>query len=259
MWDSHTPEESQFSITTLVDSDIDLSLVKEAAKTVSASCIVISFIMTESSYDPTLPQPLTRLMQGIPGVELQEIWTTNVSWKFFHQLFPVRTPRSWQTLTFLSLDLTIDTLEDQSRRIDVLEKGNMKRFLARLRKLRHLSLSFYSELPAYDVLYSHAPLERILDPQLVWPYLKSLRLDGFDSTAHELLSFLASTLRVLTLQNFFLLSGSWVQILPEIRESLSLEQAEVAGAVEACNELWLVSGYQNSKKIAFLRRTWPTG
>jgi hypothetical protein len=62
----------------------------------------------------------------------------------------------------------------------------------------------------------------------VWASCGVLVKEGFASHVHR------------KVQNFFLLSGSWVQILPEIRESLSLEQAEVAGAVEACNELWLV-------------------
>lgn len=76
-----------------------------------------------------------------------------------------------------------------------------------------------------------------------WPRLKSLQLDGFDSTAQELLYFLelhSLTLKALMLRNYFLLSGSWMQALPELWEFLSLERVEVSGAIEANNELWLV-------------------
>ena len=82
-----------------------------------------------------------------------------------------------------------------------------------------------------------------MDTVTKWPRLESLHLDGFDSTSQELLHFLEShslTLKALTLRNYFLLSGSWVQTLPELRDFLSLEKAEVSGAVKGNNELWLV-------------------
>lgn len=243
LWDSHTPEESHFSTTTVVDSDINLSLLADAMITVSVNCVAVSFTSADSNYALTSPQPLTRLTEPLLGIELHEVWTKNISWKFFQKFLPTRAPESWHNLTCFTLDLMIETLEDQSRCIDVLEKGSLRRFLAQLSMLQHLSLSFYSELPSYDVLCSHAPLEQILGTQTVWPHLKSLLLDSFDGTAQELLNFLDShspTLRELTLRNHFLLSGSWMEVLAEARELLRLERAEVSGAVEACNELWLV-------------------
>jgi len=137
----------------------------------------------------------------------------------------------------------MDTLEDQLQCREILITGNLRKFLDQLRMLRHLSLIFYSELPENDMIWSHAPFEYALDTVTKWPRLESLQLDGFDSTAQELLYFLEShslTLKALTLRNYFLLSGSWMQTLPELREFLSLERAEVAGAIEANNELWLV-------------------
>jgi hypothetical protein len=243
MWESHMPDENHFSSTTMVDSDIDLPSVVDALNTVSVNCIAASLVSVDSLYNLTSPKPLTRLTEALAGIQVQKLWTKNISWKFFQGLFPSRAPQSWQSMTDVTLDLLIDTLEDQACCIDVFSKGNLRRVLAQLGMLRHISLSFYSELPSCDILCSHAPFEQILETQSAWPHLKSLHLDSFDGTAQELLSFLEahkSTLKGLTLRNHFLLSGSWMQLLPEVRELLNLKQAEIAGAIESCNELWLV-------------------
>ncbi len=90
------------------------------------------------------------------------------------------------------------------------------------------------------MIWSHAPFEYALDTVTKWPRLESLHLDGFDSTAQELLYFLKShslILKALTLKNYFLLSGSWMQTLPKLRDFLFLEKAEISGVVEGNNEL----------------------
>lgn len=82
-----------------------------------------------------------------------------------------------------------------------------------------------------------------METQTPWLNLKSLHLDGFESTAQGLTTFLRchrATLRNLTLRNYFLLSSLWMHLLPDLRELLDLKEVEISGAVEGCNELWLV-------------------
>jgi hypothetical protein len=219
-------------------------LTIKAVKSVPVSSVVASFnIIEESSYGITSQRPLTELIQGASGICLHEFWTQNISWRLLHGTIPDKIPQAWLSLIHITLELTTDTLEDQSRYREVLINGSLRRFLDRLRMLQHLGLIFYSELPENDIIWSHAPFEHVVDTVTKWPRLKSLQLDGVDSTAQELLYFLEShslTLKALTLRNYFLLSGSWMQALPELREFLSLARAEVAGAIEANNELWLV-------------------
>jgi hypothetical protein len=244
IWEPGMPNEDEFQSATLVEGNFDIISVIKAVKSVPVSSVVASFnIMEEYSYGFTSPQSLTELIQGASGICLHELWTQNINWRLLCGIIPEKISHIWLSLERVTLELTTDTLEDQLRCREILVKGTLKRFLDQLRKLRHLSLISYSELPENDMGWSHSLFEHTLDTMTKWPHLKSLQLDGFDSTAQELLYFLEShslTLKALSLRNYFLLSGSWIQTLPELRKSLSLEKAEVAGAIEAKGELWLV-------------------
>jgi hypothetical protein len=244
VWEPGMPNEDDFVTATLIEGDFDMVSVTKAVKSVPVSSVVASFnVIEESSYGNTSQRPLTELIQKASAICLHEFWTQNISWTLLHGIVPDKIPQSWLSLEHITLELTTDTLEDQSRYREVLQNGSLRRFLDQLQMLQHLGLIFYSELPENDMIWSHAPFEHVVDTVTKWPRLKSLQLDGVDSTAQELLYFLEShslTLKALTLRNYRLLSGSWMQALPELRESLSLARAEVAGAIEAKNELWLV-------------------
>lgn len=147
--------------------------------------------------------------------------------------------------------------------MDVLTKGHLRRFLAGLKMIEHLGLFFSSNLPSHSSQFSHGPLEHILDTQLTWPHLRSMRLNGFDSTAQELMHLLvnqSATLQAIKLHNYFLHTGSRMHVLPKIRASLYLSAAEVVGAIEGGNELWLVKipGQQENCYLAEDLASWLT-
>ncbi|KAH7111761.1 hypothetical protein B0J11DRAFT_512015 [Dendryphion nanum] len=244
IWGPEMPNKGHFVMPTVVKGDFDMTSVTEAVKSFPVSSVVASFsIVEERSYNITSQRPLTDFIQGASGICLHEFWTQNVNWRLLCGIVPEKESQAWQLLTSITLELTMDTLDDQLQCREILMKGNLRKFLDQIRTLRHLSLIFYSELPKTDMIWSHAPFEYALNTVTKWPRLECLQLDGFDSTAQELLYFLEShsvTLKALTLRNYFLLSGSWMQTLPEMWEFLSLERAELSGAIEANNELWLV-------------------
>jgi len=239
VWGSDVPDERHFTKTTLIDSDIELSSVAETLKLASVSCVVVSLI--GPSYDVDSPQPLSRLLSGYAEGTIHELWTQRLCWKYL-QTISLQESQSWATLKTITLDLIIDTMEDEACCVNVMAKGHLKRFLAGLKMIEHLGL-FFSNLAGYDSQLSHGPLEHILDTQVTWSYLKSIRLNGFNSTAQELIHFLinqSTTLRALKLHNYLLLTRSWLDVLPELRDSLDLCSAEVAGVIEGSNELWLI-------------------
>jgi hypothetical protein len=245
IWESDMPNEADFVSTTVVEGGFDMASVVKAVKSIPTSSIVASLDVTEERrYRLTSSRPLTELMKQTSGVCIQELWTQGITWRLFHGIIPAKVPQAWLSLTSITLDLITDTLEDQLQCRETLLKGELRKFLSQLRMLRHLNLNFYSELlEDDDMIWSHAPLEYALDTRTKWPHLKSVQIDGFNSTTQELLYFLesyCSTLKALTLRNYFLLSGSWLQTLPAMREFLSLETAEIAGAMKANNELWLI-------------------
>jgi hypothetical protein len=264
VWQSSVPNEAHFSTNVVVGSGITISAVVKALKSTRFSCIVASFLILERpSHNLDLPQSLAALVEGVSHVQLYEFWTSNLSWNYFHRLFPVRAPQVWQSLTSITLGISVDTLEDQASCMGVLTKGDLRSFLSQLPMLQHLSLVFSSELLGHEVLCSHAPLGCVLPTPTPWSNLQSIHLDGFESTAQELVEFLGvycATLKSVTLRNCFLLSGSWIYLLPELRELLSLEEAEVSGAVEGFHELWLVKTpeYRNDCMLSECLTHWLT-
>jgi hypothetical protein len=243
IWESDLNED-HFTTTTVVEGNFDMASITNAVKMLPGCSVVASFEITEGRpYTTTIPRPLSTLLEGAAGFRLHEFWTKDINWTLLNEVIPLMVSEAWIALTSITLDLKTDTLEDQSHFQEIITQGEMRKFLSQLRMLRHLSVSAYSELPEQEVLWFHAPLEHILDTSTTWPYLQSLHLDGIDSSASELLYFLelhSSTLKTLTIRNYYLLSGSWIQALPEIHEFLSLKRAEIAGALEAYNELWLI-------------------
>lgn len=157
VWESEIPNEDHFTIDIVVQSMVNISAVIEALKSAGISYVVATFI-SEPNYDLALSRPLTGLVHGTSKLQLHEFYTNRLSWQFFDKLVAVETCWVWQSLTALTLDISVDTLEDQACCMDVLLKGNLRRFLSQLRMLQHLSLSFYSALLGHEVLCSHAPL-----------------------------------------------------------------------------------------------------
>ncbi len=244
VWESGKPNEDDFAIPTVVEGHINVASVTRAVRLLPGSSVVASFeLCGEHRGGLRSSRPLAELIEGAPGTKMREFWTKDIHWSFLDRVIPTEVHESWLSLHSITLDLVADTLEDQMQCRHILMTGELRRFLDQLRMVRHLSLTFFSDPLDSDTSWPHGPFEYALDTVTKWPLLKSLCLDGLDSTAQELLHFLEchrATLKSLTLRNYFLLSGSWMYVLPEIRELLSLEGAEVAGTIGAGAEFWLV-------------------
>lgn len=84
IWGSDVPNEVHFAKTILIASDIELPSVAEVFKTASINCIIVSLV--GPSYEVNSRQPLSRLLNHYPGVDIHEFWTQRLRWKFLQKL-----------------------------------------------------------------------------------------------------------------------------------------------------------------------------
>jgi hypothetical protein len=160
VWNLDMPNEDEFVTATIIEGDFDMISVIKAVESVPVSSIIASFNLAEGrSNGITSLQPLTELIKGAPGICLHEFWTKAIPWRLLSGNIPVQAPQAWLSLISISLDLTTESLEDQSEYQVIITTGLLRKFLDQLQMLQHLSLVFYTEIPKQDILWPHAPLE----------------------------------------------------------------------------------------------------
>lgn len=182
-----------------------------------------------------------------------------ISWKFFSN----NDPFTWDmissacsSLTHLRLELTTGMTDDVVG-VEVAEcrrqletNGSVRKFLGRIPNLEVLELTFdfMNEDPErllFDPTYP-ADLKDIIPDRHVWARLHTLKLGCFETLQDNLLSFLdnhKSTLKSLILVDVALNlkwnddqtaeGGSWMELLPHIRNTLQLDYGCLHGEVSA--------------------------
>lgn len=114
--------------------------------------------------------------------------------------------------------------------------GTIKSFLSRLPSLESLKFRFDDVNRAEGPRYP-ARLEHLVEENFVWPKLRKLELGVFQASEDDLLGLVqrhAKTLRIFGLHESVELDpgGSWLTLLPRIKETLKLERTNIYGILE---------------------------
>jgi hypothetical protein len=192
--------------------------------------------------------------------KLAKLTAGTISWKFFSYLdcLPSDLIRlACSSLTYLHLELTTGMTDDDIFGVEVAEcrnhletHGSVRSFLGRIPNLEVLNLrfDFMNEDPdgsPFDPMYP-AELKDIISLGHVWPKLHTLTLGCFETLQDDLMHFLdnhKSTLKSLILIDVELglkriddhiKGGSWMELLPYIRNTLQLDYGCLHGKLSAC-------------------------
>ena len=114
-----------------------------------------------------------------------------------------------------SLPISINTFDRHGFQ-DLLESGACANFLGLMTNLESL---FVSTSHVTTTAFSFLEVSQIFGDK-TWPHLRHLELDGFWASASELSNLFRrhkSTLDILVLRNVLLDSGSWYQVLADLR------------------------------------------
>lgn len=192
-------------------------------------------------------RPLLSLVGGLGGskTRLKVLRAGVLSWECLRDL-PQTRPRLDLFTNLAEVDLRFSFRSDgtyiaheaevlEYRR--VCETGALSNFLAALPHLEALTVNFSSE--------SMRPLARMWLTDIIttghrWPHLTSLSLGGINATKKSLASMLMlhkDTLRQLELFTVWL-DTSWICLLPQMKELLRLDHAEVSRTTIDDREGW---------------------
>lgn len=192
--------------------------------------------------------------------KLAKLTAGTISWKFFSYIDRFTwdvIPSACSSLTHLHLKLTTGMTDDVVG-VEVAEcrerlerDGSVRKFLGRIPNLEVLKLTFdfMNEDPdrlLFDPMYP-ADLKDIIPYGHVWPRLHTLKLGCFESLQDDLMGFLDNhkgTLKNLVLVDVALAlkwaddqtaeGGSWMELLPHIRNTLQLDYGCLYGELSAC-------------------------
>ena len=209
-----------------------------------------------------------------PYAKLAKLIAGTISWEFFSRADccpSVLIRAACSSLTHLQLELTTGMTEDDIVGVEVaacrrqLEMdGSIRKFLRRIPNLEVLDLTFdfMNEDPDSSIFAPMYPadLKDIIPDGHLWPTLRTLRLGCFETSQGDLMRFLDNhkgTLKNLTLIDVSLdvkfiddrveEDGSWMELLPHIRNTLILEYGCLHGEISACgahpggNEEWHIN------------------
>lgn len=130
----------------------------------------------------------------------------------------------------LELDEDMHDVDGQTEKCrNFMERGIVRDVLARMGRLELLRVAFMCDM---DELHKPAVLKNIVNPSHHWRNLTQLELAGIEGDRHSVMQVLRlhkDTLRFLCLQDFDLGETSWEKLLPEIRNTLDLEDACICG------------------------------
>ncbi|GAP92103.1 putative F-box protein [Rosellinia necatrix] len=186
----------------------------------------------------------------LANVDSQSALTTlragSLHWRFFkrseRELAHMFKPLA--NLTSIQLTISVDPADERVHEGNslrkcqrVMAKGTLRRVLKSMPQLE----SLYVEILNLDCNDQEkgAYLRDIIEPGFRWPNLKSLVLGGIVSNRVELMNVFRlhkNTLRKLCLRDMTLASTSWRKLLPQIRETLYLEDACICGDIYGQSE-----------------------
>jgi len=191
--------------------------------------------------------------------ELAKLTAGTISWEFFpyvDRLSGDVIPTALSSLTHLELELTTGMTDDNVVGVEAAEcrrqletSGSVRKLLRRIPNLEVLKLTFdfmNQDLDNFEPIYP-ANLTDIIADGHVWPRLHTLKLGCFETFQDNLMSFLdnhKSTLRNLVLVDVNLdlkwtddhtkEGGSWMKLLPYLRNTLQLDYGCLHGQISAC-------------------------
>jgi hypothetical protein len=192
---------------------------------------------------------------------LAKLTAGTISWEIFSYIDRLpwdEISAAFSSLTHLHLELTTGITEDDVVGVEVAEcrrqletDGSVRKLLGRIPNLEVLKLAFDFmnedlDRSLFDPTYP-ADLKDIIPDGHVWPRLHTLKLGCFETLQDNLMSFLdnhKSTLRNLILVDVELTlkwtdnqtkeGGSWMDLLPYIRNTLQLDYGCLHGQISAC-------------------------
>jgi len=192
--------------------------------------------------------------------KLAKLTAGTISWEFFSHIdsFPSDLIRdTCSSLTHLHLELTTGMTDDGIVGVEVAEcrrqleiDGSLHKFLGRIPNLEVLNLTFDFmnedlDRTIFDPIYP-AGLNDIIPNGHVWPKIHTLRLGCFETSQDDFMNFLDNHKG--TLQNLILIDvaldikwtgnqfkegGSWLELLPFIRNTLILDYGCLHGEISA--------------------------
>lgn len=172
------------------------------------------------------------------NVQLESLRAGTFDWTFFDKTSTELERLFRPALNAFHVELEISLrLDDNMYDVDgqtekcrqFMERGMVRDVLARMRRLELLRVAFMCNM---DEPYKPAVLRNIMSPSHHWPNLTQLELTGVQGDRHAMLQVLRlhkDTLRFLCLQDFDLGETSWEKLLPDIRNTLHLEDACICG------------------------------
>lgn len=112
-----------------------------------------------------------------------------------------------------------------------MKRGILRDLLARMKRLDLLRVGFLCDIYAP---YEPVVLRDIMSPGHHWPHLTQLELSNIEADRHTLMQVLGlhkDNLQFLCLQDIDLGETSWEKLLPEIRNTLYLQDACICGTL----------------------------
>lgn len=180
-------------------------------------------------------------------IKLQSLRAGTFNWIFFdksstelERLFqPVLDAVHVELEITLELDENLHDVDGQTEKCRrFMKRGMVRNVLSRMRRLELLRVGFQCDLDM-DETYKPALLRDIISPSHHWPHLTQLELSAVEGDRHAVMQCLRlhrDTLRFLCLQDFDLGETSWEKLLPDIRNTLYLEDACICGYITGCVE-----------------------
>lgn len=174
------------------------------------------------------------------NIQLESLRTGTFEWIFFdkspselERLFrPALDAFHVELEIALDLDENMHDVDGQTEKCrQFMERGILRDVLARMERLELLRVAFMCDM---DELQKPVILRDIISPSHHWQHLTQLELAGVESDRHSVIQVLRlhkDTLRFLCLQDFDLGETSWEKLLPDIRNTLCLEDACICGDI----------------------------